>query len=135
MHFYYEFEIANKLDELTELCSRIELLLNRHNIGKRQIYIVMLTLEEMVSNIIKYGYDDDDLHHIRVELEYRAPEIKLSITDDGHAFDPLRQPAADISGSVEERSIGGMGILLARELTKSMVYDRKDQTNIVTAVI
>ncbi len=135
MHFYYEFDIANELNELSELCSRVEQLLSRHNIADRQAYIVLLTLEEIISNTIKYGYDDDKLHRIKIVLEYCPPEIRLSISDDGHAFDPLQQPSADITGSVAERSIGGMGILLARELTKSMVYDRKEHNNILTVVV
>ena len=64
----------------------------------------------------------------------RADKKRLSfvITDWGFAFAPTDAPRADISQPVEERAIGGLGIMLVRQLMDSVNYERVDGKNILT---
>ena len=61
-----------------------------------------------------------------------ANNLKLVITDYGVAFDPTEATKADTTLSVEDRPIGGLGILLVRELMDSINYERIDGKNILT---
>ncbi len=59
-------------------------------------------------------------------------EITVEIEDDGRAFDPFDAPPPDLTSSIEERAIGGLGVHLVRSLTDDASYERRDGRNIVT---
>ena len=58
--------------------------------------------------------------------------LKFIITDSGISFNPTEVEAADTSLSAEERPVGGLGILLVRELMDSINYERIDGKNVLT---
>lgn len=121
--------------ELSKLCLMIRGLLEKEKISPHTLYAVELSLEEMVTNIIKYGYDDKNTHEILVNASLTDRQIILSIEDDGHEFNPLERPDADISSQVTERKIGGVGLHLTRKMVKSMEYKRDNGKNILKIFI
>lgn len=94
---------------------------------------VVLALEEIVTNIIKYGYDDDGEHEIVLEARVLPEEIVLEVTDDGHEFDPLRAPPPDLDAPLEDRPVGGLGIHLLRNLAERLAYQRVRGKNVLSA--
>src|SRR6266498_2918337 len=75
-----------------------------------------LAIEELATNCIKYGYDDADEHVIEVTLSLSDGALVLTVTDDGHRFNPLEVAAPDITLPLDERPIGGLGIHLLRQM-------------------
>src|SRR5262245_33106266 len=75
-------------------------------------YLSNLAIEELITHCIKYGYDDQKEHVIEIEWKLSAHELVLTVTDDGHPFNPLELPEPDTSLPVQERAIGGLGIHL-----------------------
>lgn len=123
------------MSELSSLFAMTRDLLEKENISSHTIYAVDLSLEEMLTNIIKYGYDDKKTHEILVNASIEDKQIVISIEDDGHEFNPLERPEADISGQVMERQIGGVGLHLTRKMVKSMEYKRDNNKNILKIFI
>lgn len=95
-------------------------------------YLANLAIEEFVTNSIKYGYHDSAEHVIEVELRLTDGDLMLTVTDDGHPFNPLEAPQPDTTLPVEERPIGGLGIYLLRKMFDRMDYTRTDGKNRVT---
>ena len=60
--------------------------------------------------------------------------MTFTITDSGIPFDPTQKEEADISLSVEEREIGGLGIHLVRQIMDEVRYERKDDKNVLTLI-
>ncbi|MEG2178346.1 MAG: ATP-binding protein, partial [Bacteroidales bacterium] len=56
-------------------------------------------------------------------------ELIFVLTDKGAAFDPTQMPEADISLTLEERPIGGLGIFLVRKIMGEVTYQRIDDKN------
>jgi serine/threonine-protein kinase RsbW len=56
----------------------------------------------------------------------------VTVTDDGHPFNPLDLPEPDTSLPMEDRPIGGLGIHLLRKMSDRMEYERRDGKNQVT---
>ena len=134
MNNHFEFKIANNFKALNSLCKQVTELLIERKLSVKKKYAVMLALEEMVSNIIKYGYDDDELHDISIKF-YFNEDIRLTISDNGHHFDPLQNKPDSLSANIEERQIGGMGIHLTKNMVKSITHNRNDELNILTIII
>ena len=95
-------------------------------------YFANLTIEELVTNCIKHGYDDKGEHIIEITLKLSANELVLSVTDDEHSFNPLKLPKPDTHLPMEDRPIGGLGIHLLRKMSDRMEYERKGGKNQIT---
>lgn len=88
-----------------------------------------LCLNELVANVILYGYPDGRAGQIEVSVAPEAGALRVTIEDDGIAFDPLAAPvSAPLDGLADDR-IGGFGIKLFRETARSAAYERSEGRN------
>jgi anti-sigma regulatory factor (Ser/Thr protein kinase) len=124
-------KITNELHSLESLMNGTTNFLEDHGVDGQTVYRVNLALEEMITNIIKYGYDDYDSHEIDVCLEIFPQEIVAMIEDDGHEFDPLTQEKSVKAATVEEQEPGGLGIHLIKQLVGHMSYKRNGEKNVL----
>jgi len=130
-----QFSATIKTDfkELKRLSAEVDAFLTAGAFPPEPVYRLELALEEMVTNVIKYGYDQPGPHH-EVNLRIAADETALTlvIEDSGHEFNPLlaRQPALD--KDIADRPIGGVGIHLTRSMVSRMDYQRIDGRNVLT---
>ncbi len=89
----------------------------------------------MLSNIISYAFQKDDKHHdidVKVEFAEGHGRLFVTISDDGIPFNPIEEEAPDTTLPVEDRSIGGLGIMLVRKLSDKLTYKRDLNRNVVT---
>ena len=91
-----------------------------------------LALEEAVSNVMLYAYPETNSGRVLVEAEKSAKQVVFTISDTGIPFDPTQKEDPDVSLSLEERTIGGLGIFLVRQIMDDIRYERKDNKNILT---
>ena len=96
------------------------------------MYLASLTIEELVTNCIKYGYSDEDEHTVEIVFSVVDGMLTIDVTDDGNPFNPLEAPGPDLSIAPEKRPIGGLGLHLLRELSDEQRYERRDGTNRLT---
>src|SRR5262245_15131621 len=59
-------------------------------------YLVSLAIEELVTNCIKYGYDDPHGHTVDIVLSVDGRTLTIEVIDDGRAFNPLNVPPSDM---------------------------------------
>jgi serine/threonine-protein kinase RsbW len=130
-----ELRILNRLEALSEAAKQLFCWMDDLAISTRARYSVMLSVEEMVTNIIKYGFDEEAEHFIRVKISVDRALVKIVFEDEGHPFDPTRQPAPDIETLVESRKTGGLGIELVRRMCEKMSYVRTGRLNRLTLQI
>lgn len=95
-----------------------------------------LVVEEAVSNIMKYSKPSQPDCPIVLTLKANGRSVTADITDSGAAFNPLREaPEVDTTLPLEERTPGGLGIFLIRNLTHTAAYERRDGKNHLTLTI
>ena len=123
--------IGNNLTALPPLMTKVNRFLDQHTVPHEAIFRVNLAIEEIVTNIIKYGYDDAGHHTITVNLALFPDTIRLQLKDDGHPFDPLQTPAPDIHVPLDQRKVGGLGLHLVRETVSHIAYRRENGANIL----
>ena len=125
-------EVSNSRDAIARANGEAERWLESYQPGPEVLNLVLLGIEEVVTNCIEYGYDDDDEHTILIVLSISDGNLIMDVIDDGHPFDPLTRPAPDFSLDVQDRPIGGLGIYLLRKLADQISYERRDGTNRLT---
>ena len=129
------FRNARSGFDFTEFSSRLDRFFSENHIPLAKQLSVELIVEELVTNILKYGGSADP--EITVDLSYDcgSNKLELEIRDDTHPFDPTSAGPADTESSVEERQVGGLGIYLVREKSSSMVYEYRDHFNIIRLTV
>ena len=58
--------------------------------------------------------------------------LTFVISDSGKPFDPTTKGDVDTTLPAEERSIGGLGIHLVKQLMDNIQYEYKDGHNVLT---
>jgi len=123
--------ITNDFANLSGLMERATGFLESQGVDAQAVYRINLALEEMVTNIIKYGYDTQVRHEIEVTLDVGATEVAMVIIDDGHDFNPVLHDGEQSADKPEGREIGGWGIPLMKKLLDHMNHRREAGRNIL----
>jgi anti-sigma regulatory factor (Ser/Thr protein kinase) len=127
-----EITLRNDLSELGRVSQRLEAFATAQRLGPQVLRDLDLALEEVLANIIAYGYSDEREHRITVSLEVRSGEIRVEVEDDGRPFNPLDAPEPDTTQHPDERPVGGLGIHLVRQLMDGLEYRRQGDRNHLT---
>lgn len=123
--------IKNAISEITGLLKKITGFGKKHNLSEEILSDIKLVVEEIVSNIIFYGFDDDAIHEIMITLEFSNRLITIRVEDQGKPFNPLTYNGKEAGSPLEDYEQGGMGILLIKELMDELEYEfRKGQNTL-----
>ena len=86
--------------------------------------------DEVTSNIVSYsgatGY--------RVEIERAPDRLRLRFSDDGRPYNPLSHVDPDTHAAIEDRPIGGLGLVVVKRLADRVAYSREDDRNVLTLI-
>lgn len=116
--------ILNKIRDLARMPELVARLADQHRLSEDAVFSLNVALDEMLSNIIKYGYTDDAIHEIHVRLSVADAMLVAEIEDDGQPFDPCAAAPVDVDAPLEERKVGGLGIHIVRTLMSEVGYAR-----------
>ena len=115
--------------QLARLGQKVAGFLEEQAVPPKAAYAIQLVLEELITNIINYAYDDEMKHEIAVRVALDAGHGLVRIEDDGRPFDPHDAPEADIRMPLDSRPIGGLGLHLVRQVVENMDYYRVEGKN------
>ncbi len=87
-------------------------------------------IEELLVNIMEHGYGKRE-GEIAICYKKEAVTSTIQIIDGAKAFNPLLYQPSQKSLSLESSSLRGRGILLAKTIFPSMIYERVDGKNIL----
>ncbi len=129
--------LKNDRFELERLTAAFDEFADRHQVADEARFQLQLCLEEMVLNVINYGFDDGAEHEIHVDFEFQIDSqlITVNILDDGRRFDPLTEvPEPDIEAKLEDRTVGGLGVHFVREFMDNAHYRHEKGKNRLTLI-
>ena len=82
-------------------------------------------MDEVYSNIVNYSKATKAITNLKITNDF----IFLQFKDNGIPYNPLTNKSPDITLSVEDREIGGLGIFMAKKLSSSMSYKYENAFN------
>lgn len=89
---------------------------------------IHVCVEEIFVNIASYAYGDT-IGQVEMELEVTEDIFRMVFGDSGIPYNPLDKAAPDTTLSAEERSIGGLGIFMIKEMMDTVTYEYKENQN------
>ena len=126
--------IKNDVHEVTKFSTFMKSVMEKLDIEKSLARRLRLAVEEAVVNVIDYAYPAGQEGDIEIHIMFDGKTLKTIIIDSGVAFDPTAKEKADTSLSAQDRQIGGLGILLVRELMDAINYERENGKNVLTLI-
>lgn len=124
-------ELKNNFSEIERLIQIVTEFGEVNNLPSNVLFAVSLALDEILTNVISYGYKDDNEHLIIIRFSLEDEELIAEVEDDGQPFNPLGAPEPNTDKPLQERQIGGLGIHLVRNLMDKLEYRRQENRNIL----
>ena len=81
-----------------------------------------LALEEVFLNVALHGADSSRVPSVELAVTASDTEVVLVVADDARPFDPLTRATPDIGAALEDRTIGGLGVHLVRQMMDTVSY-------------
>ena len=124
--------LKNTLSELETLRCELAQFGKTTHLSKATLQHLNLVLDELFTNIVSYGEQEDGTCQIRIFVSQDEKRLTLEIEDCGIPFNPVEAETPDLETSLEERTIGGMGIHIVKTLMDEVRYERKGDKNLLT---
>ena len=131
-HDTLEISLVNDLRELARIAAQIDDFCASRDLGPQVGYAVNLSVDEVLTNTISQGYDDDEPHRIELIVCMEAETLVVVIVDDSNAFDVSRAPSSDFASSIEEINLDELGLFLVHQMMDGVEYQRLGGCNVVT---
>ena len=129
-----EYSISNRLEEIDRVNDAFNEFSEQCSIPMPASLKINMVFDELLNNIITHGYGDDKQHTIEVVIECVGRRLSISISDDGVPFNPFTRKDPDTNLALEDRNIGGLGILLVKNAMDETIYQRRHNINRVTLI-
>jgi anti-sigma regulatory factor (Ser/Thr protein kinase) len=114
----FDTTLENQLENASLISEQLTEFARSNGVAERESQIVGLTAEEIVNNIITYGYKHNQKNYIDVGLKIIDDLLVLRIRDDGLPFDPTKYEFD------QNENYSTSGIELISKLTDKMNYMR-----------
>ncbi|WP_241420698.1 ATP-binding protein [Candidatus Contubernalis alkaliaceticus] len=124
-------QLRNHLSELERLANLLEKFGEVNHLPLKAIMDINLALDEIFTNIVSYGFEDDNEHFINIHISKVGKELTIKIEDSGVPFNPLEVPDPELNLPLEERTIGGLGIHFVKNMVQKIKYERLQDKNVL----
>ena len=116
------------MTSLAKVSSYIEEKMEAAGMGMRERNKVSIAVDEMFSNVVHYSGASWAEAICRIDHE----KIQIIFRDNGIPYDPLTQTSPDVTLSLDDREIGGLGIFMTKKLMSRLSYQHVNHHNEVT---
>ena len=127
----FSIKLKNHLNDLDKIKKTVSKMSTAICCTKRRFKEINLILEELFTNVVCHGFNDDKEHDIDISLTCDDNLLVIRMEDDGQPFDVTEVASPDTKCAVEKRCIGGLGIHFIKHFIDECQYFRKKDKNIV----
>ncbi len=129
----YDTTIEADVNMLHDVQSSIRRMAESVEYDKTKLMQLDLVVEEIFVNIASYAYTPYKGNvTVRAELVNDDTTMKVTFIDKGREYNPLAKEDPDVTAAAKDRTIGGLGIYLTKQLTEDQEYEFVDMKNVFT---
>jgi anti-sigma regulatory factor (Ser/Thr protein kinase) len=123
-------ELTAEWHAISALTERVTAFLAESGVDARTAHHVALVLDELLTNVATHN--ETVAAAVSVSLTVSGDRVSAEVVDEGAMFDPRAVPSPDLTVGVQDRRIGGLGLLLVHRLTEGLAYEREGNRNRTT---
>jgi anti-sigma regulatory factor (Ser/Thr protein kinase) len=118
------FQVRNEPHALSTLRNELYETVLKELSDPSQRALILLIADELVSNLIKYGFTGDKEERLDLRIELGDEWLEINWRDNTRPFNPLAQPKpAALTHELAHREIGGLGVYLVLNMVDQIHYD------------
>jgi len=123
-------------EDLPRLLEWVRSTLVQLGIEGRAATVLELAAEEIALNAMTHGRPaaGDGVVELTIDAASEG-QVRLTVVDEGEAFDPTALVAPDTDAPLEDRRVGGLGVHLVRQMADAVAYERRDGRNVTEVVV
>jgi anti-sigma regulatory factor (Ser/Thr protein kinase) len=125
-----KINLTNNISDLNMLVTKLEQFFEENNISSISMPMTLI-LEELYTNTITHGASDGRDIFIEINLGIDKNELVMTYKDNGIPFNVLELPDPDLTASIENREVGGLGVHYVKTLTDSVEYEYLEKQNVL----
>ncbi|WP_204368747.1 SpoIIE family protein phosphatase [Neosynechococcus sphagnicola] len=111
----WHLTLNSKLTELEAARQYLGKILQAAHLKMELIEDAQFILEEILVNIIQYGYENRSDGYIDLRIEINTQQLRMIFEDNGKPFNPLTEILPpDLTMNDEQRSQGGLGVFFGK---------------------
>ena len=133
-HQSWEKTFSAKIEEVPAIVAFVADVAESVEMHPKRVMHLQLAVEEAVVNVCNYAYQVPP-GEVHISISHAPKRFVVKILDEGVPFDPLTLEAPDLKASIEERSVGGLGVYLMRRVMDEVHYFREGKKNILTLIV
>ena len=120
-----ELVVPNDTQYLATIREEVTKVVEKSAFKDRERKLIIVAVDEAVTNIMEHAYDNDLEGELDVELilEYDATRFEVIIRDSGKVFDPRQLEVPDVAQHVKDGQKHGLGIFLIRQIMDEIKYN------------
>lgn len=126
-----ELTLMAQTENLEQVLEFVNGILEEHNCP---MYVQMqldIAVEELFVNIAHYAYTPE-VGQVTIQVSVEDESAAIVFKDSGIPYNPWAKEDPDVTLSLEERQIGGLGIYMVKNSMDEVDYRYEDGKNIVT---
>lgn len=131
-----ELAIRAEAAEVRRASEWLEASCRRHAVPPRGIERLVLCLNEVLENVIVHGGAGAHAAPIDLRLQVTRDagggEAAVTVADSGAPFDPGSIPVRPLPKTLDEASVGGLGLVMLRRCADWLRYRREAGRNHLT---
>ncbi len=108
--------VPSSLENLALLRALVKTYLLSENVSEKEMFQLLLVVDELATNAVEHGYEYDEKNRIKVSLDIREGAAYISVEDFGLGFKK--------EGHSKEE--GGMGLVIVRNIVDSFEILEKE---------
>jgi len=116
--------VVGEAAQLAQLTAFLQQFWSSAELPPAQVFAFELALEEVFMNVVMHGTTAGALRLVEVSLSLTGDGLTMTVEDDGPGFDPLSLPTPDVTASLADRRVGGLGVFLVRQMMDVVSYAR-----------
>jgi serine/threonine-protein kinase RsbW len=126
-----ERKFKRHLDSLAKIFEFIEQFVSQENIDDDTKGAFDLAVDELFTNTVRYH--SSNTNDVSIALRTENEIMVLCLTDyDVDSFDLTKKADPDLTGSLKDRTPGGLGIYLTKKVVDDVQYEYHNRTSVIT---
>ena len=127
----FRFKVNADVNELQRVLNFVEGCVQEIDCSPKALMQINVSVEEIFVNIAHYAYSGKIGEAvIEVEIDDEPKTVTITFIDRGVKYDPLAKPDPDVTLSVKDRQIGGLGIFMTKKFMDELSYEYRDGQNV-----
>jgi serine/threonine-protein kinase RsbW len=127
-----EVTVAAVIENVGSVTKFVDDFLDSQECSRKAKMQINIAIDEIFSNISYYAYQNETGQvTMKVEMQDDPKAVCITFIDYGIPYNPLEKEDPDITLSIEEREIGGLGIYMVKKNMDEMEYEHSEGKNIL----